>query len=168
MREYPQDSEQKKKERRSFNLMIPLFDPDCWDFIGSDKNDHGVDYTYELIEEGKFKGYRVLIQVKSRTDPEIRDDKIIFDFPVKTANYAVGSAQPFFFILINLSTRNGYYICLQDYFIENKDAIKKLDRNTSSIRVFVPLANHVDDDNFRKIAHRQYSYSETDGLRKVR
>lgn len=73
-RVYPKDSYEKKNERRSFQIFFPLLNPDCWKLLGSDYNDHGVDHAFECID-GEYKGYRILAQVKSRSNPIIRNGK---------------------------------------------------------------------------------------------
>ena len=165
---YPKDTYEKQNERKSFQLFFPLLDAYCWEYIGSDHNDHGVDYTFEYIENKEYRGYRILAQLKGRTNPDVRNGKIVFDFPVKTANYAVGCAQPFLFFFINLSTREAYYLLLQDYFIANKDKMNALEKNKKTIRVFVPLNNKVDDDELHKAAKSQYTFNDECGLRRMR
>lgn len=91
---YPKDTLQKRNERKSFQVFLPLLNSECWEHLGSDHN-----YTFEYIEGEEYKGYRVLCQLKGRTNPEIRNDTIVFDFPVKTANYAIGCPLPFILII---------------------------------------------------------------------
>ena len=165
---YPKDTYEKRNERKTFQIFLPLLNPDCWEHLGSDHNDHGVDHAFEYIEKGEYRGYRILSQLKSRTNPEVRDGKIVFDFPVKTANYAVGCAQPFLFFFVNLTTREAYYLPLQDYFIANKDKMNALEKNTGTVRVFVPLDNKVEDDELHEIAKSQYTLDDENRLRKVR
>lgn len=165
---YPQDTPQKRNERKSFNILFPLIDPECWEYLGPDTNDHGVDHSFELIEENNYKGYRILSQVKSRTSPEIKNGNVVFDFPVKTANYAVGCSQPFFFFFVNLSDSTAFYISLQEFFIENHKKISSLEHNTSTVRVFIPVVNRVGDDKMKSLAKRQYAYTDSKGLWRTR
>ena len=165
---YPKDTYQKKNERRSFKILFSLIDPDSWEYLGHDNNDHGVDHSFELIEDEKYKGYRILSQVKSRTIPSISGDCILFDFPVKTANYAVGCSQPFIFFFVDLTKKEAFYLSLQDFFIENKNKMLSLEKNTSTIRVKIPINNKVGNDNLKKVAKSQYSYDEERGLVKTR
>lgn len=165
---YPQDTPQKRNERRSFQLFLSILNTDCWEHLGSDHNDHGVDYSFEYIEEEQYKGYRVLCQLKSRTNPVIKNNTIVFDFPVKTANYAVGCPQPFVFFFVNLTTHEVFFLPLQDYFIANPDKMRALDRNKGTIRVFIPLDNRLDDPELIAVAKSQYTFDEEHGLRKMR
>ncbi len=118
---YPKDTYEKRNERKSFQIFLPLLNPDCWEHLGSDHNDHGVDHAFEYIEEGEYRGYRILSQLKSRTNPEVRDDKM-----------------------------------------------NALEKNTGTVRVFVPLDNKVEDDELHEIAKSQYTFDDENGLRKIR
>ena len=165
---YPQDTSQKRSERKSFKIFVSHLDSNCWDLLGSDRNDHGVDYSYEYIEDGEYKGYRILCQLKGRTSPEIKENKIVFDFPVKTANFAVGCSQPFILILVDLSTSEAYFLPIQDYFIENPKKLKTLEKNSDTIRVFIPLENTLVNPKLIQVAKSQYTFDEEKGLRKTR
>lgn len=165
---YPQDTHQMRSERKSFKALMSLIDTECWCYLGQDNFDHGVDHKFELIEEGQYKGYRILSQVKSRNDPEVRGNVIVFDFPVKTANYAVGCAEPFIFFFVDLKIMQAYYLCIQDFFMENKNKMKDLEKNSNTIRVFVPIENQIENDDLKEIAKSQYSYDEEKGIKKTR
>ena len=167
-RVYGQDTEENRKERRSYQVLFGLMNTDIWSFLGRDNHDHGVDYSFEFIENGEFKGYRILAQIKGSKVPKIRNSQVVFDLPVKTANYAVGSSQPFILFFVDLLTKCAYYLPLQDYFIANSDKMKSLEKNTSTIRVFIPLDNTIDDPELIAIAKSQYSFDEEHGLRKTR
>lgn len=167
-RVYPKDSEEKLKERESFQIFFSLLDMKTWEYLGSDHNDHGVDYTFEYIEDSEYKGFRILAQLKSRTAPIFQGTEIVFDFPVKTANYAISCPQPFVFFLIDLTERKAYYLPLQDYFIANQDKMEALENNKKSIRVFLPMDNTLDDEELKVVAKSQYTFDEENGLRKTR
>lgn len=165
---YPKDTEEKYKERKSFQILLSLLDMKTWDFIGFDKNDHGVDCSFEYIENNEYHGFRILGQLKSSSNLRVVDSRIVFDFPVGTANYAIGCSQPFLFFLVDLSNREAFYLPLQDFFIANPDKMIALNKNESTIRVFIPNKNKVGDERIREIAKCQYSLDEKNGLRRTR
>ena len=167
-RVFPKDTEEKLKERESFQIFFSLLDMKKWEYLGSDHNDHGVDYSFEYIEDGEYKGFRMLTQLKSSAKAKIQNDEIIFDFPAKTANYAISCPQPFVFFFVDLTSRQVYYLPLQDYFIANPDKMEALEKNKSSIRVFIPLNNRLDDAELKEVAKSQYTFDEEHGLRKTR
>ena len=86
---YPFDTEENKKERKAFRVLFSQMDSDVWSFVGKDIHDHGVDLVFEYIENLQYKGYRALCQVKGRSSYIVKSNSIVFDFPVKTANYAI-------------------------------------------------------------------------------
>ncbi|MBQ8962004.1 MAG: DUF4365 domain-containing protein [Ruminococcus sp.] len=167
-RVFGQDTEENRKERKSYQVLFGLMNTDIWSFLGRDNHDHGVDYSFEYIENGEFRGYRILAQIKGSKVTKISNNEVVFDLPVKTANYAVGSSQPFILFFVNLLTECAYYLPLQDYFIANPDKMDALEKNTSTIRVFIPLNNTIEDPELVAVAKSQYSFDEEHGLRKTR
>lgn len=167
---YPQDTEQLRKERQSYQDIFAKLNMDVWAPNGSDKTDHGMDFGLEYIEDGEYRGYRVLSQIKSTEHLVVKEDQCLFDFPVKTAAYAISCSQPFLLIVVDLVTGNAYFICLQDFFIENPDLIVKVKNNKTAVRIKLPMGRTISrtDEDMKEIAKRQYTYSPENGLRRVR
>lgn len=84
---YALDSEESKKERKSFQILFSKLDLEHWTWNGKDTFDHGV--AFENIENYEYKGYRIISQVKFRSKLEIKDGFIPYNFPVKTAAYSI-------------------------------------------------------------------------------
>lgn len=174
--QYPKDNENKIKERKSFQILFSKFNTNFWEFNGRDLNDHGMDYEFEFIEDGEYRGYRILSQVKSSESDEIikyYEDKLSYSkLPVKTATYAISCTSPFVLFVIDLRTKIAYYLPLQDYFIQNQDAFNKLSINKSTITVYIPLSNIIDpnvsDAALRQIAKSSYCFTFPDTLQKIR
>ena len=76
----------------------------------------------------------------------IKGYEIIFDFQVKTANYAISCAHPFVFFLVDFIEKTAYYLPFQDYFIANVDKMTVL----------------------KTVAKSQYTFDEERKLQKVR
>jgi hypothetical protein len=55
----PQDDENMAKERKSFQILFSKFNAEHWDFNGRDNSDHGMDYEFEYIEDGEYRGFRM-------------------------------------------------------------------------------------------------------------
>lgn len=167
---YPLDTKEFKKERKSFQILFYKLNSDVWLSNGSDTFDHGVDYSFEYIEDGKYKGYRILSQIKSTEHIIDQVEHVAFDLNVKTATYSIGSSQPFILFLIDLNAETAYYICLQDVFISRKELYEKLKKNNSTIRIKIPKGNivHREVIELQEIAKRQYTYSDVNGLTQVR
>lgn len=174
--QYPKDNDNKVKERKSFQILLPKFDANFWEFNGRDLNDHGMDYEFEFIENGEYRGYRILSQIKSSESDEVikyYEDKLSFSkLPVKTATYAISCVSPFVLFVIDLRTNNAYYLPLQDYFIQNQDALNKLSVNKNTLTVYIPLSNIIDtnvsDEALRQIAKSSYCFTPPNTLQKIR
>lgn len=167
---YPQDTEEFQKERKSYQTLFSNFDMNQWAPNGSDNTDHGMDYGFEYIEDMKYKGYRILSQIKSTESLHKQNNLCIFDLKVATAAYAINCSQPFVLFLVDLVTDITYYICLQDFFINNPDKIQAVENNGSTVRIKIPDDKILTRTNeeLKEIAKRQFSFSETNGLMLVR
>lgn len=158
---YPQDTEEFQKERRSYQILFYMLNADVWAPNGSDKTDHGMDYGFEYIEDYKYRGYRILSQIKSTEHIDKSATHVRFDLSVKTASYAVASSQPFVLFVIDLKSESAYYACLQDYFMENAEAFTSLQKNKSTVRIKMPLNQVVTrmPSQLELIAKRQYCFA---------
>lgn len=160
---FPKDSPGRRAETRSFQILLPKFNADRWDFLGQDHHDHGVDYTFEHIDNGEYKGHRILAQIKGSSSLKYKNNEYVaFSIPVKTANYAVRCKTPFVLFLVNLQSQIAYYLPLQDYFIANRERYEKLSANRSTITVHVPVDNIVgeEDSDLISIAKSGYFFDE--------
>ena len=172
----PQDDENMAKERKSFQILFSKFNAEHWDFNGRDNSDHGMDYEFEYIEDGEYRGFRMLTQVKSSESENVMkyyDKFLSFKcLPVKTASYAITCSNPFVLFVVDLRTNIVYYLALQDYFISNPDLIKKLSKNKKYITVHIPLSNVLSpeksDEHLIRIAKSSYCFVFPDRLTKVR
>ena len=166
---YPQDTEEFKKERKSYQQLFYKLNVEVWAPNGSDNTDHGMDYGFEYIEDGQYKSYRIFSQIKSTQKINIANSVVRFDLPVKTATYAISSSAPFVLFVVDLNTETPYYICLQDYFINNSDSLKSIQNNKSTIRIKIPIKQTVtrDDVGLQNIAKSQYTFYKGI-LRKIR
>ena len=165
---YPQDSEEFKKERASYQLLFYRLNAKVWAPNGSDKTDHGMDYGFEYIDDGQYKGYRLYSQIKSTEHLNKSENYVSFDLKVKTAAYAISSAQPFVLFVVDLVNDVVYYVCLQDFFIENPESLLAVETNKSTVRIKLPLKQIVTRETvgLQEVAKSQYSF--TNGVLKKR
>ncbi len=157
---YPQDTEEFKKERKSYQLLFYRLNAEVWAPNGSDHTDHGMDYGFEYIEDGRYKGFRIYSQIKSTEHINKSEKCVSFDLKVKTAAYAISSAQPFVLFIVDLVRDVAYYICLQDFFIDNPTSLESVSNNKSTVRIKIPLTQTVtrDTTGLQEIAKAQYSF----------
>ena len=144
-RRYPEYTPERIKESKSYQVLLPKFNARRWAFGSSEWQDHGVDYSFEYVQDGFFHGFRLLGQVKG--------------------------SQPFVLFVVDLISATAYYLPLQDYFIANRDKYEKLKVNTSTISVRIPTRNTVSyaDDDFVVVPKSCYCFdSYRDLIIKVR
>ncbi len=158
---YPQDTEEFKKERESYQLLFYRLNAKVWAPNGSDNTDHGMDYGFEYIEDGQYKGYRIYSQIKSTEHINKSEEYISYDLKVKTAAYAISSAQPFVLFIVDLIDDVAYYTCLQDFFINNPSSLEAVGKNKSTVRIKVPLFQTVtrNTTGLQEVAKSQYSFT---------
>lgn len=101
---YPQDTDEFKKERRSYQLLFYKLNADVWAPNGSDNTDYGMDYGFEYIEDQEYKGYRILSQIKSTEHINKNETCVRFDLSIKTAAYAASPSQPFILFVVDFRT----------------------------------------------------------------
>ena len=158
-RVYPQDSPGRRAETRSFQILLPKFDASHLDFLGQDHHDHGVDYTFEYIENNEYHGHRILSQVKGSAHLRMGSKSYIsYPLPVKTANYAVECHDSFVLFVVDLKSEIAYYLPLQDYFSANQDKYERLAKNIASINVHIPIENVVNYEDSDLIAVAKSGY----------
>ena len=159
---YPQDTEEFKKERESYQLLFFRLNAKVWAPNGSDNTDHGMDYGFEYIEDGQYKGFRIYSQIKSTEHINKSEKYVSFDLKVKTAAYAISSAQPFVLFIVDLVEDVAYYSCLQDFFINNPASLKAVSNNKSTVRIKVPLTQTVTRETIglQEVAKSQYSFAK--------
>lgn len=93
-RRYPEYTPERIKESKSYQVLLPKFNARRWAFGCSEWQDHGVDYSFEYVQDGFFHGFRLLGQVKGSSHLKFGNaDSFSYALPVKTANYAVECSQ---------------------------------------------------------------------------
>ena len=102
-RRYPEYTPERIKESKSYQVLLPKFNARRWAFGCSEWQDHGVDYSFEYVQDVFFHGFRLLGQVKGSSHLKFGNaDSFSYALPVKTANYAVECSQPFVLFVVDL------------------------------------------------------------------
>lgn len=99
-------------DTRSIRLVASLISED-WLVRGLEERDYGVDLTLEFFDGDKPKGQFALVQVKG-TIKNFGDPVTLYDFPVKTAEYAKEFDIPFFVFYVSLADEEVYFVWLQE------------------------------------------------------
>lgn len=104
--------------------------------------DYGKDYEIELAENNELTGEVAYIQLKgTRTVKKDRLRKHIkFRLESKYVIYAVQKLKkhPLFLVLVEVSTKNAWWICIQRYF-----SAKNLQQLRKTVTIQIPVNNHL-------------------------
>ncbi len=123
--------------------------------------DYGIDLDIELFEENE-KGYsavgeHVLIQVKGTENAQYGSFELegrickVLKFRIETNEInlvsRIGSALPVLLVIVDLSIKKAYQICLNDYISKVLPFQDPEYKNKRSITVNIPIANELSKDN---------------------
>lgn len=156
----PEDTLGRKTGARGRQLLHATINVDHWDYKEETGNDVGRDCILELSENDLWLNHKIEGQIKGTTVPNyILDNKYIsIPIDVKTLRYALGSHAAFVLFVVDVNKKTVYYQCLQDYFIEDKNLLKKLETEQKTLNVRVPVKNVLNDDDkgLQELAKRTY------------
>ena len=133
----PKDDEKRKTGSRGRAIVHCQIDSDHCDYREETGNDYGRDCIIELSENDEWHNHKVEGQIKGTGSIKKIDDGayISFPMPVRTIEYALGTATAFVLFVADTKTNDVYFQCVQDYFIENKKLFEKLEQSTINIRI---------------------------------
>lgn len=89
---------------------------------------------------------------------------MIFLIPLKkkTTNYALRSRDAFVLFLCDLLNEKVYYLPIQEYFIDNPEEYKRLEKDTKNMNLHIPVKNVVtraEDAAIVLLANKAYSFT---------
>ncbi len=172
MSKFPKDCSARAVGAEARKLVHYRFSAERWEYREETGNDSGRDCIVELIENEQWGNKKIEGQIKGTRKPEKLAGREAYSFPleVKTINYALGSPSPFVLFLVDVDQEIVYYLPLQDYFIAHPELFERLEENSHTVNVHIPLDNVVSDqdDDLRQIAKSVYIIDEPTGqLRKI-
>jgi len=149
---FPKDIASRKIGSNARRIVHYKFNPDFWDYKEETGEDRGRDCFFELINDNKWKNEKIEVQIKGTTDINyiLSNTMVSFSLKLSTFFYGVNSPYSFMLLVVDLQTEDIYYICLQEYYNDNKDRIdsKIDDQNYISIRIPVEnVISTIDDSN---------------------
>ena len=122
---------------------------------------HLYDYGYDAFintygENGEYENKVIQIQLKSTDNIQYSKSKnaIVFDLEKRDLELWLFSDDPVIFIVYDALKENAYWIGLLEYFKENRDSLKKVNK---FVRVYIPYDNVFTDKTvqyFKEIKNR--------------
>lgn len=153
MARLPLDNETRRTDSRACAIDHYKFDSDHWQYREQTGIDVGCDCVMELSENNKWLGNKIECQIKGTRHLEKnyllkKSGEVSFPLEVKTINYALGSANSFVLLVVDVKNEVIYYECLQDLFISDHVLYQKLDREgAKTINIRIPVSNRLEEDD---------------------
>lgn len=146
---FPKDSSARKISSAARAIVPATLNTNHWEFHEYTGQDVGCDLVIELIENDEFKNKKIECQIKGTKKLRISANGtyVSFDFPVKTANYALNGYVPFVLFLVEVANKTVYWLSIKDYALKNREFVEKLRKNKNSVAVNIPIINIFSMDN---------------------
>lgn len=141
--------------------MVPNTFLPFWDHKELTGDDKGLDMIMELYDNGNATNKIINIQIKGTMIFErfLIKEKTVISYPleIKTFLYALESRTAFLLFICDIKSNCSYYICLQDYYLENRIKIdNKIKKCQETINIRIPIINIADND--KNDLMREFSY----------
>jgi hypothetical protein len=122
--------------------------PDAW-LARKQAPDFFVDYLVEIVETGEPTGKHFGVQIKGYEELTETRKPLSYSFKTKHLDYYLNrSLHPIFLLLINVSTREGYWLFAQKYLKEKVDQAILAKQKTLLVQ-FAPDDNLFNDLKFK-------------------
>lgn len=109
------------------------------------KPDYGRDFLIGIWEDHKPTGIEFVVQLKGQAHVSLNKKKTHakFKFEVKYLNYYMSLAWPVFLVVVDISTKLGYWVFLQQYVVQSPQSLKK--RTKKHLTIQLPTAPLISD-----------------------
>lgn len=162
MKRFPGDSSSLRTDRRACAIVHYKIDSTRWDYKTLNGRDVGTDCELELIEEGEWRAKKTEVQIKGTERLEkklINSNKTIsFNIKKETIRYGLNKSVPFFLFVVDALKEDVYFAELHEYFIQRPEAFEKLESDTKSMNVLIPVNYKLADKDERLIEATEKVY----------
>jgi len=125
-----------------------------------ERYDYGNDcYIHTFDENGETENGEIIVQVKSTDNIQLVEKGFVFDLSVRDLESWLTNRGPTILILYDAQLDTAFFIELQDYFAENRQALENVRK---FVRVFIPLKNLLDT---QAVQHLRALKNHLHGLR---
>ncbi len=143
-----------------------------WEHHEQTGTDHGTDMIIEYIENEEYHNNKIECQIKGTANIENYKRKKYISYPldIKTINYGLNCRNGFVFILVDINTKEVYYVALQDYFIAHKEFFYNVMNNKETVSIQIDEKDSLTRENdfeLRQIAKSTYKRVKDDEILKI-
>ena len=152
MNYYPQDSDQKQKERECVKQLYMRLESKYWEVRNTSGQDVGIDMIIEFIDNMEVRGDKIDLQLKSSGRENIilkEKNTISYSISTMTLKYALNSSKFFLFLIYSSVKDEMYYFDIRDLDEKEKTKIDK----QKTLNLHFDFKNKIDklnDINFLK------------------
>jgi Domain of unknown function (DUF4365) len=115
----------------SNNRFVPLFDVSKFEIRKEPGRDKGIDFRIEIKKNGRFTGFRFIVQLKATEKIEANEDgSVSLTIYTSNINYLLNSGVPAFYVLYFKKENTFLYENLNDFvknIVEQKQDLQKQD-----------------------------------------
>ncbi|WP_195575457.1 DUF4365 domain-containing protein [Paenibacillus sp. 1001270B_150601_E10] len=118
-----------------------------WKYRTQEK-DNDIDGEIEFFtDEGETTAKIIKVQLKATNELKYNEDSVVFDCPIKFLNFCDVCDFPVILVIYGVTEEKAYWIWAQKYIFQELDS-KGVDwrKNTSTIRIRIPIQNEVKED----------------------
>ncbi|WP_411349804.1 DUF4365 domain-containing protein [Paenibacillus sp. WLX2291] len=119
-----------------------------WKYRTQEK-DNDIDGEIEFFtNEFETTAKIIKVQLKATSELNYKEDSIVFDCPIKFLNFCDVCDFPVILVVYGVSEEKAYWMWAQKYIFQELDN-KDIDwrKNTSTIRIKIPIQNEVKEDS---------------------
>lgn len=159
---FPQDTSERKIGTRARALVPSKLNANHWEFHEYTGIDVGCDLVIEFSDGNEFKNKKIECQIKGTENPTFVENGsfLSFDFPVKTASYALNGNCPFVLFVVDVKKEIVYWQSIKDYAKSCSDFIQRVEKNKCTVAVRIPvnnvLSNDTGDEHLCKLAKNMH------------
>ena len=171
MDKLPKDCSARRIGAKARKLVHYKLSTEHWEYHEETGCDFGVDCIIELVENDMWINKKIQGQIKGSIKPKLlkTTNSYSVEIEIKTVRYGLSSSIPYVIFFVDVNKEEVYYLPLQDYFIANANLFDRLEKNSETISVRIPIDNVVNEEDFelRQIAKSVYVEGPTKKLHKV-
>ncbi|MEK4404010.1 DUF4365 domain-containing protein [Sporosarcina sp. FSL K6-6792] len=148
------NDEKSINEGKSVRFFEGVIEDYGWKYRRQEK-DNDIDGEIEIFSKERETTAKIIkVQLKATTNLKYKEDKVVFDAPVKFLKFCDVCDIPTILVVYDVEQKRGFWLWSQQYISQTLDNFNSTWRdNTSKVTVHIPLMNEVleEESFYRKI-----------------